>query len=934
LRTRIFGVIGELATRRPWLVLLVALVLAIAGALLATFRLQLNADTNDLIARDRPFMVPYHEFLREFGDLEFISVVLDTQPDEAAATLAVDRLLDRLKAIPGLREVHGHISPTEQWRLATRAMPETELASLALTRDGVAALLATGAKDPLEDATFLVEEANGLLGRASQLLPRDQAPAPSVQHAPAPSVQHAPTDAVRPAPADAVQHADPRAAAAASAALLLSLFGADPEKPRHPLTSELASVRVSQAAPRYLRSDTGRYLFITILPAKDFGSLTVIEEPLRQVRAAIAEVSAALPGVAIGLTGKPVLQADELITSSGDMVRGAAMGLGFCALLLMFSMRSMLRPLLVVAAFLAAFGWTYGFATLAVGQLNLLSTVFMLVLVAAGLDYGVHVMSRYIELRRLLAVGGVRGAVAEATTVSMRGNMTGAITSMAVFATALFTDFQGLRELGVIAGAGLFFCVVAMGTVLPALIALTEGGHPRRLPPRRAPRGFGFPARRPALTMAFLAVGTLAVLFGVTRVHFEDNLLLLQDPTLDSVRWERRLAEESSGNSWFGAVVVERIEEIPEVLERARSQPDLGMTRSVLDVVALPTDSREALRHALMKPPAPVAPNATPPEAGTRAARVERLVGALREAETSLRGLAIAAALVAPREAAHLGRIATALRTRAERFSGAAGEDALRETTELIADVRPAFAAILEGNAMPLRSALPDAARNSAISPEGRFLVMIHPRENVWDSAHMGTFVAGLRAVDPAATGVPFTHYESLADMGRAFRTMALLSLVLVSILVLLDFRSLLDTALAMLPVGLALLWTFSVMGLVNVSLNLANFFAVPILIGLGVDSSIHILHRYHEGAAAGPTRRAKGDEKARVGGLLHPGSTRRAVIITNLTTTIGFAPLLFANHRGMQSLGMVMTIGNSACLLAVLTVLPAALALRARRSV
>lgn len=921
MRRRIFGVIGELATRRPWLVLSVAAVLALAGALLAVFRLHLDADTNDLIARDRPFMVPYHEFLREFGDLEFIFAVVDTQPDEVAAQRAVDQLLYRLPAIAGLREVHGRITPLEQWRIATRAMPEPELASLALSNQGVAALLRTAGDDPLKESLALVDDATRLLGEASRLRPRGEASAPSSRHD------------------------DPRAAAAASAALLLALVGADPADADSPLMRQFRSLRASTAEPRSLRSDTGRYLFITILPAKDFGTLTVIEEPLRQVRAAIADVSAANPGVAIGLTGKPVLQADELITSNRDMVRGAALGLGFCALLLMISMHSVVRPLLVVAAFLAAFGWTYGFATIAVGQLNLLSTVFMLVLVAAGLDYGVHVVTRYIELRRTLAVGGARGAVAEATTVSMRGNMTGAITSVAVFATALVTNFQGLRELGVIAGAGLFFCVVAMGTVLPSLITLTERSQPRRLPRSARSRGFGIPVRRPGLVLALLALGTLAIAVGAFRVRFEDNLLLLQDPTLDSVRWERRLAEESSGNSWFGAVVVDRLEEIPAVVERARDQPALGMTRSVLEVIQLPTASREALRATFTSIEASAPPaaarsdsSAASPPASTSAAlagtaRFEPLVAALRDAEASLRGLATAAALVAPSEAAHLGRIASALRAKGEQFGGPAAEATLRATHELLGDVRPAFRAMVEGNALPLREALPSAVRNSAMSPEGRFLVMIHPRENVWDSAHMGAFVAGLRAVDPAATGVPFTHFESLADMGDAFRIMALLSVVLVSILVFLDFRSPLDTALAMLPVGLALLWTFSVMGLAGISLNLANFFAVPILIGLGVDSSIHILHRYHERAEP-ESRRAEAQTAAsHPSGLLHPGSTRRAVIITNLTTTIGFAPLLFADHRGMQSLGFVMTIGNSACLLAVLTVLPAALALRAKRA-
>jgi predicted RND superfamily exporter protein len=223
--------------------------------------------------------------------------------------------------------------------------------------------------------------------------------------------------------------------------------------------------------------------------------------------------------------------------------------------------------------------------------------------------------------------------------------------------------------------------------------------------------------------------------------------------------------------------------------------------------------------------------------------------------------------------------------------------------------------AILDGNALPLRDALPGAARNTAMSPDGRFLVMMHPRADVWDVANMRAVIDDMRSVDPDATGAPFTHYESLRDMRSAFLRMATLSVILVALLVLLDFKRPMDVLLAMLPLMLAMLWTFELMGIFHVSFNLANFFAVPILIGLGVDSSIHLLHRYHEGGAD----------------RLDPGSTRRAVILTNLTTTIGFAPLVFADHLGMRSLGLVMILGNTACLVAVLIVLPATLALRER---
>jgi predicted RND superfamily exporter protein len=223
---------------------------------------------------------------------------------------------------------------------------------------------------------------------------------------------------------------------------------------------------------------------------------------------------------------------------------------------------------------------------------------------------------------------------------------------------------------------------------------------------------------------------------------------------------------------------------------------------------------------------------------------------------------------------------------------------------------------MLDGDRMSLRDALPDGVRQRFVSPGGKFMVMLHPRNDVWELEPMREFINDLRAVDPHVTGVPITHFESLVEMRQAFMRMAYLALGCVALLMWLDFRSIRDTILAMIPLGFGMLWTFEAMGLFHISFNLANFFSVPIILGLGVAGSVQILHRYHEG---GPTR-------------LHLGATRKAVILTSLTTIIGFGALMLATHRGLRSLGFAMFIGISACLVSSIVILPALLALLERR--
>jgi len=114
------------------------------------------------------------------------------------------------------------------------------------------------------------------------------------------------------------------------------------------------------------------------------------------------------------------------------------------------------------------------------------------------------------------------------------------------------------------------------------------------------------------------------------------------------------------------------------------------------------------------------------------------------------------------------------------------------------------------------------------------------------------------------------------------------------------------------LPVTLGACWTGGVMGWLGIPFNPANIMTLPLVIGIGVTSGIHILNRFAEDA--NPNILAK--------------STGKAVLVSALTTMAGFGSLMLAKHQGIESLGYVMSIGVAACMLAALTFLTALLSL------
>ncbi|MCR9119365.1 MAG: hypothetical protein NXI22_20735, partial [bacterium] len=141
----------------------------------------------------------------------------------------------------------------------------------------------------------------------------------------------------------------------------------------------------------------------------------------------------------------------------------------------------------------------------------------------------------------------------------------------------------------------------------------------------------------------------------------------------------------------------------------------------------------------------------------------------------------------------------------------------------------------------------------------------------------------------------------------------ALYSLIAVTVVLMIDFGSLRHSILALAPMGLGFLQMLGIMGFLDIPLNPANMLVLPLILGIGIDDGVHVIHDY---------RRQRSNY--RLG-----DSTASAVIITSLTTMVGFGMMIFANHQGLRSLGQVLTIGVFCCMTTSVVILPALLAWR-----
>ena len=212
-------------------------------------------------------------------------------------------------------------------------------------------------------------------------------------------------------------------------------------------------------------------------------------------------------------------------------------------------------------------------------------------------------------------------------------------------------------------------------------------------------------------------------------------------------------------------------------------------------------------------------------------------------------------------------------------------------------------------------AALPEFLRRRYVGASGASALYIYPSRDIWGWENLESFVNALRRADPEAAGAPIQIYETGRILLRSFRQTALFATFTILGLVWLNLRRLRTTLVALAPLAVSLILLLGGMRAFDLPFNFANFFAVPILIGTGVAYGVHITYALEHGERGEPLRQ-----------------TYRAVILSSVTTVIGFGSLIPAAHRGLSSLGTILSIGNLLCLLTSLILIPAWYAWAERR--
>lgn len=665
----------------------------------------------------------------------------------------------------------------------------------------------------------------------------------------------------------------------------------------------------------YLTTDSGKTGVIFVRPTYTRDEMSVVVPFVALVRSACEAAAQEHPGVEFGLTGIPASEVDELKSITHDTLITSIIALvGVVALFMLYFPALRLLAISMVPVLFGTI-WTAAFIKLAFGYVNLMSSIFLVVLIGLGIDFSVHIASRFLEQRR----AGDGADVAAFTAVSCAGRavLTGAVTTAGAFLAVGWCGFKGIEELGIGASVGLMITVTAALTVFPAILSLMGASLPAvevRTGHTRAIVHRVLQARLPILIVALGLTVPLGYL--AWRTPFDFSLLNLLPKDAESARLMKEMIDNRDLSANAVAVAVDDLDEARDMEARLRALPTVYSVVSAASFLPPDQDVRMqalariqlALREGQEAARAEARPAPTLPEAvASLEAALERLselafaAGNQKEAVEHLEKSLDAVARL--REVLEETGVTPEISAGAKEFGQRLGEvlDTLSSRVDLVLAAGPLTPEVLPAN-----------LRQRFVSNKGRFAVYAVPKDSMWDRAALERFIMDVRGVAPGVTGFPETFYENAGLIQRGFYAASLYASIAVVVLLWIDLRRLRYVLYALIPVGLGAVWMLGWMGLMDLPYNLANIVGLPLIIGVGIDSGVHVLHRYLETGSV---------ETATV-------KTGGAVMLSSLTTMVGFGSLAFASHRGYSSLGQILFLGVGACLMMAVTVLPAVLAM------
>jgi predicted RND superfamily exporter protein len=879
----------RLTLARPALVLLLALLSLVVSVAVTATRLEFSTDRTQLLDPSHPIQQGYKAFREEFGGNSDLVVLVVGQPADVRAT--VDQLgLALTQESAFFKDVLFRLEMPEVARHSLYFLSYDDLKSLEEQAQAVQAWWPAENDRPLDPFQALDSRADAEVVRL--LTPVAEALAKALEGALASLETRGEGDYTSPLP----------------------VFVPDSER--------LAGTefRPGQTVFYNTVGSDGACMLLA-RPTDPSGSFSSDSATIARLREIVERVSLDHPAVNCLVSGEPVINTDEMVGARDDAIKCSLTALVLVSTLLALAFGDLLRPLCAVISLLVGLSWSFAFAALTVGTLNLLTVHFATILVGLCMTFAIQLLSHYQDLR---SQGGEARSPAEIleSAVCETGLQTliGAVATAVAFWTLHFTDFRAAGELGLITGTGVLLIFGSIWTLFPVLVHLAEGQrsapHPLRIP--------GFAALglklndHPGWVLLASLVLTLYSATWINRVPFNYNLLSLQAEGGDSVRVEH-LLQTLGYSSLYAVVTTPTIERAQDLTEKLQSLSTVSHVESLASLLPSDVERKRDPVARILKAAQRIGAAGLPKiddflSSGEPYRNADQLLYLRAQFQRNLPRLRqVVSGLPKGPEQSRLTTSVKKLEELLAKNSPGPLEAGLRVYEQRLyaeLEMYQDFLAQQRPDPPDVLASLPPALRSRSVSNQGNYSLRIFPRADVWEREALQKFVTQLEQTAPGVTGTPLLIYYYLEELRLAYSSAGTNALLVIAVLLLIYYRSFVQAALALFPKLLGVVWMIGIMGVCGVSFNAANFLALPITLGIGLVFGVNILSQCRQDGVSG----------------LYASATGGGVLLSGLVATLGFASFAMAHHEGVASFGFVMAAGVGANMLTSLGTLPAVL--------
>ena len=578
----------------------------------------------------------------------------------------------------------------------------------------------------------------------------------------------------------------------------------------------------------------------------------------------------------VELGGSYVIAREDTRLITSDVVIGLVGSIVGVMVLFLVAFRRPAALLYAVVPLLMGLALTFAFTAMALGRLNSVTSGFAALLIGLGIDFIIVLYGRYVEERR----HGVEHEPALASMARHTGAsvLLGAVTTAATFYAFLGTDFRGLSELGLITGTGILLVMLSVFLVLTALLSVTGRG--------RAATGGGlylhsfgsdglcrWSVARPWTVVAVVLVVTVLAGVAATDLTFDDDIRNMRSAGNRGVQLQQKIMQ-AFGLRFAPMTVVVTGEDEHESVQRARDL--LAELKPLADGEVLA--SVDTIVEMI-------------PPLSDQLAVIAELNAAAVDPEAFRRqfGQALVAAGLNP----------AGFR---EGIDHAANALTVKEPLTLSVLLNSPLAHVINRYV-----AETDEGVSTVIycyPPTGRWRRMAPPQLEEVVARYPQATLSGPNIVSAELRRLVWKDAAEAAALG----------MLLVLLLLWADLGSLTRGLLALVPLLVGVVWMCGLMAVLRIQMNLMNIFVLTMIIGIGVDYGVHLLHRWTEADADGA------------------GETAKAIAVAALTTMVGFGSLVLSHYPGLRSMGAAAILGAGTTAVLSMTLLPALLVLLQRR--